>query len=234
MDLILKIKRGETPFYARLRAIAKAILQPELPVPRFLLPVARFLFNFHYFVWSSVRWFLAVFYNAPLFRGRCESAGRGLFVFLLPQVIGHTRIRIGNGVRILGKIGIQSARVMENPTLEIHDRVFISHMVQFVVNQEVVVEEGVLIASHCSIADSDSHPRDAAARAREAPPPKEEIKPVRICRNAWIGEGSTIRKGVTIGEGAIIGAHSVVLKDVPPYCIAMGNPARVVGFAGQG
>jgi acetyltransferase-like isoleucine patch superfamily enzyme len=37
-----------------------------------------------------------------------------------------------------------------------------------------------------------------------------------------------IMKGVTIGEGAIIGANSVVVTDIPPHCIAMGNPARVI------
>lgn len=232
-DFILKVKRAETPFYAKLNAAAKLILHPEVPLPRFLLPVARLFYNLHFSIWGAARWFLAVFYNGPLFRGRCESAGRGLYVFILPHVMGHTRIRVGNNVRILGKVGIMSGRVMKEPTLVIHDRVFIGHMVQFVVNQEVVVEEGVLIAGRCSIADSDGHPRDPELRAQGAPPPREDIRPVRICRNAWIGEGSTIRKGVTIGEGAIIGAGSVVLKDVPPRCIALGNPARVVGFVGE-
>lgn len=231
-DFILKVKRAETPFYAKLKAAARLVLQPEVPVPGFLRPVARFFYHLHFSVWGAVRWFLAVFYNGPLFRGRCESAGRGLYVFILPHVMGHTRIRVGNDVRILGKVGIMSGRILQDPTLILQDRVFIGHMVQFVVNQEVVVEEGVLIAGRCSIADSDGHPRDAAARAKGEPPRPEDIKPVRICRNAWIGEGSTIRKGVTIGEGAIIGAGSVVLKDVPARCIALGNPARVVGFAG--
>ena len=53
-------------------------------------------------------------------------------------------------------------------------------------------------------------------------------KPVHICRNVWIGAGATILPGVTIGENAVIGAASVVTKDVPANCIAVGNPARVV------
>jgi acetyltransferase-like isoleucine patch superfamily enzyme len=103
--------------------------------------------------------------------------------------------------------------------------------VRFVVNGEIVIEEDVLIANDCSIVDSDGHHRNARMRAKGMPQAREDVKPVRICRYAWIGQGSMIRKGVTIGEGAIVGAGSVVIKDVPPYCIVLGNPARVVGFS---
>lgn len=44
----------------------------------------------------------------------------------------------------------------------------------------------------------------------------------------WIGAGSIILQGVTIGEGAVIGAGSLVSRDVPAYCIAMGAPVRVI------
>lgn len=53
-------------------------------------------------------------------------------------------------------------------------------------------------------------------------------KPVRICRKAWIGAGATILPGVTIGENAVVGAASVVTKDVPPNAVAVGNPARLI------
>jgi acetyltransferase-like isoleucine patch superfamily enzyme len=86
----------------------------------------------------------------------------------------------------------------------------------------------VLIAPACRVSDSDGHPRDAIKRAAHVPPDASEVKPVHICRYAWIGAGTHIMKGVTIGEGAIIGVNSVVVNDIPPYCVAMGNPARVV------
>ena len=49
-----------------------------------------------------------------------------------------------------------------------------------------------------------------------------------VKKGAWVGTGSTIIAGVTIGEGAIIAANSVVTKDVPPFTLAGGNPAKVI------
>ena len=48
-----------------------------------------------------------------------------------------------------------------------------------------------------------------------------------IGNDVWIGQGATLMSGVTIGDGAIIGARSLIAKDVPPYSIAAGNPAGV-------
>ncbi len=63
------------------------------------------------------------------------------------------------------------------------------------------------------------------------PPIKRQLYskgPVRICRNVWLGEKVTILPNVTVGEGSVIGANSVVTHDIPPYSIAVGNPARVI------
>lgn len=54
-------------------------------------------------------------------------------------------------------------------------------------------------------------------------------KPIKICNQAWIAANATILPGVTIGEGAVVGACAVVSKDVPPWTVVVGNPARVVG-----
>lgn len=67
------------------------------------------------------------------------------------------------------------------------------------------------------------HPRDAAGRASGL----EFGRPIRIGRNVWIGGGAIILPGVTIGDDALVGAGSVVTRDVPAGATAMGNPARV-------
>ena len=58
-------------------------------------------------------------------------------------------------------------------------------------------------------------------------------KPVRVCKGAWVGAGSTLLPGVTVGRYAIVGAASVVTKDVPDYAVAVGNPARVIKHLDQ-
>jgi len=66
------------------------------------------------------------------------------------------------------------------------------------------------------------HPRDPGDRARGV----EFGKPIVIGRNVWIGGGALILPGVTIGEDAVVGAGSVVTRDVAPGATVMGNPAR--------
>ncbi len=67
------------------------------------------------------------------------------------------------------------------------------------------------------------HPRDPAERRQML----EFGRPITIGANVWIGGGALILPGVTIGDDAIIGAGSVVTRDVPPGATAVGNPARL-------
>jgi maltose O-acetyltransferase len=57
---------------------------------------------------------------------------------------------------------------------------------------------------------------------------EEWAEPVTIGDNVWIGGNTTILPGVTIGSNVTIGAGSVVVKDIPDNCVAVGNPARVI------
>lgn len=74
------------------------------------------------------------------------------------------------------------------------------------------------------------HPRDASVRRAGV----EFGRPIRIGRDVWIGGGAIILPGVSIGDNAVIGAGSVVTRDVPAGCTALGNPARAVASAGSG
>ena len=69
-----------------------------------------------------------------------------------------------------------------------------------------------------------THPMDAAARRRV-----EYGKPVTIGADVWVGGAAIILPGVTIGARSVIGAGSVVTRDVPAGVVAAGNPCRVIG-----
>lgn len=100
----------------------------------------------------------------------------------------------------------------------------------------IEIGNNVLISYDCVIADSDNHSLSASKRHndlelwRQGKHDWSDVKtaPIIIKNNAWIGARSIILKGVTIGEGAIVGMGSVVTKDVAPYTVVAGNPAKVV------
>ena len=68
---------------------------------------------------------------------------------------------------------------------------------------------------------------------RSAVPRKDEFRPTRVERGASIGANATIVCGHTIGAYALIGAGAVVTRDVPPYALVVGNPARHIGWVSE-
>lgn len=107
----------------------------------------------------------------------------------------------------------------------------------------ISIGDCVIVSNHVRIMDNNSHPTDPDKRKEMSlagstqadgtvsplwSATLAEHAPVVIEDNVWIGEFASIMKGVTIGKGAIIGSHAVVTKDVPPYSVVAGNPARIV------
>lgn len=224
---LLKIKRGETPFFRSTRKRLRGLFHADPPVPSFALPVLRLVYDGFYLVIALWRALCSFFLWKPLFRSRCVRAGKRLRLSALPFVSGHVEIDVGEDVDFTGKVDILCGRFLEHPRLVIGDRTGLGGDLLISVNQEVVIEADVRVSTGCRIYDNDGHPREADLRAQNAPLSPRDIRPVRICRSAWIGRDCHIMKGVTIGEGAIIGAGSVVISDIPAYAIAMGNPAEV-------
>jgi acetyltransferase-like isoleucine patch superfamily enzyme len=86
----------------------------------------------------------------------------------------------------------------------------------------VRIGDDCMLAEHCYITDADWH--DVYHRIYPG-----KTAPVTIGDNVWLGDRVTVCKGVTIGDNSVIGAASVVTRDVPANAIAAGNPARVIG-----
>ena len=105
--------------------------------------------------------------------------------------------------------------------------------------ESVTIGSRVLISHGVNIHDNIGHSLSAASRhshfmqilAVGHPTVLDDVPaaPIVIEDDAWIGFNSTILKGVTIGRGAVVGAASVVTKDVAAYTIVAGNPAKVIG-----
>lgn len=93
-------------------------------------------------------------------------------------------------------------------------------------SKEIVIGDSVLCGANTLITDFDWHPIEPKDRLIRSG--KSQSKPIFIKNNVWLGLDVVVLKGVTIGENSIIGAHSVVVKDIPPNVIAAGNPCKVI------
>jgi maltose O-acetyltransferase len=106
--------------------------------------------------------------------------------------------------------------------IRLGERVFLNFNCVILDVVEVAIGDRTQIGPGVQILTAD-HPRDPATRASGL----ELGRPVRIGRNVWIGAGAIILPGVSIGDDALIGAGSVVTRDMPAGAVAFGNPARV-------
>lgn len=100
----------------------------------------------------------------------------------------------------------------------------------------IYIGSDVLISWGVTIVDHDSHALDYVDRSHDAMEWLQGRKdwsrvptaPVTVADKVWIGFGASILKGITVGEGAVVGAQSVVTRDVAPWTVVAGNPARAI------
>ena len=135
-------------------------------------------------------------------------------------------IRSSHASNPIGGGSFTSLVVRQGGRLVIGDRVGISNSAIYCI-QEIEIGDGAMIGSGCRIWDTDFHSLDPAKRVID-PDPDIRSSPVRIGRNAFIGAGSVILKGIAIGEASVIGAGSVVTRSIPDGEIWAGNPARLI------
>lgn len=97
----------------------------------------------------------------------------------------------------------------------------------------IIIGDNTIIGSGCLITDTDSHPIRAEHRLMPDYYRYTNKSSIAIGNNVFIGARCIILKGVTIGDGAVIGAGSVVTRDIPSNAIAAGNPARTIHYLDQ-
>ena len=148
-------------------------------------------------------------------------------------VRGRSSMKLGDGLTTGVNVRLDAfAPRGSGPVLHIGRHVQINDSVHIGAIEQVVIGDHALIGSRVFISDHNhgNYQTQDAASAPEIPPADRPLssRPVRIGRNVWLGEQVCILPGVTIGDGAIVGANSVVTRDIPPNSIAAGNPARVI------
>jgi len=92
-------------------------------------------------------------------------------------------------------------------------------------SKKIIIGANVICGANTTITDSDRHALDYKERATGN---TGECAAVVIYDHVWLGMNAVVLKGVTVGEGAVIGANAVVCKDVPPFSVVAGNPAKVI------
>jgi acetyltransferase-like isoleucine patch superfamily enzyme len=150
---------------------------------------------------------------------------------------GFSTLTIGSGSIVEGNI------ICDKPgaSVSIGNNTFIGSST-IICAEGIEIGDDVLISWGCFIVDHNSHAllwndrRNDVKNWYVGEKTWDNVvsKKVKIGDRSWIGFNALVLKGVCIGEGAVVGAGSVVTKDVPPYAVVGGNPARVIKVLPRG
>jgi acetyltransferase-like isoleucine patch superfamily enzyme len=173
------------------------------------------------------KWF---WYPVANIKNRFLFGAYGKDVYVEPGVvINRPRfVHVGNHVRIKRNTSINlhpKDKRSREILLFIGDNVIISESCFISACNRLVIEENVGISPNVMIIDNSRKPGDISLPSKEQ---KVESGYVQIGADSWIAYGACVLPNVTIGKHCIIGALSVVNRDIPPYSVAVGSPAKVV------
>ncbi len=195
-------------------------------------------------VYEETRQIIITFISTVLFRLQCflngYACGQNIEVYgkVILRSSGGGGIEVGERVQLISSSWRCSAGALNHPV-----------RLRAIGRAKIILEKGcslngtsitcrstivrigseTIISPNVAIMDSDFHipwPPDQ----RLFYSGNEHDSPVNIGKRVWIGSNAIILKGVTIGDNAVIGAGSVVVKDIPPNALAVGNPAQVVKY----
>ena len=151
--------------------------------------------------------------------------------FVHPQALVETEV-IGEGTRIWAFAHVMKGAVVGRHC-NIGDHAFVESNVIIgdgvTIKNGVAVWDGVFLGDHVFVGPNAVFTNDLNPRA-EVKKSCEQFVPTSVGEGATIGANATIVCGVTIARYAFIGAGTVVIRNVPPYAMVVGNPARQIGF----
>ena len=151
--------------------------------------------------------------------------------FVHPQALVETEV-IGEGTRVWAFAHVMKGAVVGR-NCNIGDHAFVESNVIIgdgvTIKNGVAVWDGVSLGDHVFVGPNAVFTNDLNPRA-EIKKSREQFVTTDVHEGATIGANATIVCGVTIGRYAFIGAGTVVIRDIPPYAMVVGNPARQIGF----
>ncbi len=166
----------------------------------------RFLYGFHHLGWPV-------------------GFGKGINIRNSKNIsLGNNVLLVGNS--ILSVADEYSEYDSKEPQLKIEDRVRVNMFTMIAAVKSVHIKKNVNIGQFCFIGDHDHEYRDVTKPVRDQG--LTNVKPVVINKDTWIANKVTVCSGVTIGKHCVIGANSVVTRDIPDYSVAVGAPAKVI------
>lgn len=227
-SFLLKIKKAETPGYARLKRLGKSVMGFHAPVPRVFGPFYEFIYYLRVIIYETFERSCVALYRFPVLRAKCAFVGEHLQMERVPNIVGPVKIYFADHVRLSGRISIIGGRIFPGPEFKVGNRSFIGSGCIFTVGKSITIGDDVLIAGDCYVADYSAHPLDPQKRIAGCQVGPEDVRPVHIGNRTWIGRGATILPGVTIEEDAVVGTAAVVTKNVPAGHICVGNPGRLL------
>ncbi|MDL2248064.1 sugar O-acetyltransferase [Bacteroides sp. OttesenSCG-928-J23] len=130
--------------------------------------------------------------------------------------------------KLLGKMGKQCIIVAPfycdyGYNIEVGNNFFANHNLVILDGAKVTFGDNVFVAPNCGFYTA-GHPLDATQRNQGL----EYAYPIKVGNNVWFGAQVAVMPGVTIGDNSVIGAGSVVTRDIPSGVVAVGNPCRVI------
>ena len=154
---------------------------------------------------------------------RRAEVGRRVRLSGRPRVVADGRVVVADRVQLYSTLLPLEIVARSGAVLEIGERTLVNFGTSIVALQEVRIGAHCHIGPQCIIMDNSFHEMDPDRRLEEP-----ASQPISIEDNVWLGARVIVMPGVTIGRDAVVGAGSVVTRDVPPRAFAAGVPASVI------
>lgn len=221
------VKSADHPLARSIKQIHGGVRQFEIPAVSIMYKPLRFS---HQLIVGFSGALLRVLYWTPMFKTRLEGPCRRLYLYGgMPLVQGVLDLTVGDDCRISGATTFSGRWSSQNtPALKIGNNVGIGWQTTIAVGGNVIIGDNVRIAGRGFLAGYPGHPVDPEARAKGLPDTDDQVGDIVLEKDVWLGTNVTVMKGVTIGEGTIVAAGSVVTRDLPPFVMAGGVPAKVI------